>query len=317
MTIFGHTRAGPFLNDRANFHNIGTSLLTLFRIATGDGWEGLLFDMSAEPDGCDIVGDCGNAVLATLFIISFNIVVSLIMMNVLVSIFLENFDMLNEQSKFKITIEHIEEYEAQWTRLEPTGSGVLSIKQLPRLLRRLPPPLGLGIHANGAQMIRCINSLRVPDTETRSVSVNWLVSGTRALRAIATDQIAVVRYYDLLFALCYRACGIGIPNCIEGREVHKRVVEKLGTISMVVNDRETSDRGRRLSEDDIVPVVEVFAAQVIMRRIAHKKLREYISHRAETASVAREELDLRSRFRAKTNAVMSLRSISMANMTKH
>jgi hypothetical protein len=40
MTLFGTVRPGVYLGDDANFRNIGRALLTLFRMMTGECWDG-------------------------------------------------------------------------------------------------------------------------------------------------------------------------------------------------------------------------------------------------------------------------------------
>lgn len=40
MSLFGGVRPGDYLDDRANFSNMGRALLTLFRMMTGESWNG-------------------------------------------------------------------------------------------------------------------------------------------------------------------------------------------------------------------------------------------------------------------------------------
>ena len=45
MNLFGKVRVtGNFLNRYANFETFGYSMLTLFRMATGEAWNGIMHD---------------------------------------------------------------------------------------------------------------------------------------------------------------------------------------------------------------------------------------------------------------------------------
>lgn len=40
MSLFGGVRRGEYLGADANFDGMGRALLTLFRMITGEGWDG-------------------------------------------------------------------------------------------------------------------------------------------------------------------------------------------------------------------------------------------------------------------------------------
>jgi hypothetical protein len=52
MNLFGSVKPGVYLGDNANFHNVGRALLTLFRMMTGESWNGgrgLVVGAGGEP----------------------------------------------------------------------------------------------------------------------------------------------------------------------------------------------------------------------------------------------------------------------------
>lgn len=122
-SAFGSIRRGEFLHDRANFEHFGNSMLTMFRVSTGDGWETLYADMSIQPPLCStkpdgtVGDDCGSPIMATLYFTSFQVLMGLIMMNVLVSVFLENFDEIDVCSRFLINQEKIDAFAMVWAEL--------------------------------------------------------------------------------------------------------------------------------------------------------------------------------------------------------
>ena len=149
-SIFGMVKQGPYLHDRANFENFPSSFLTLFRVSTGDTWNGLYHDLAIQPPNCDpnkyahtSGGDCGSPIYAKAFFMAFQVGMGLIMMNVLVSVFLENFDDIEEQSKYIINFDEIDTFQTVWTGMAPGNGMMLPIKMLPEFLRTLPRPLGL------------------------------------------------------------------------------------------------------------------------------------------------------------------------------
>jgi len=44
MNLFGMMKYGQYLTRYANFSNVGIALLTLFRMITGENWDGLMQD---------------------------------------------------------------------------------------------------------------------------------------------------------------------------------------------------------------------------------------------------------------------------------
>eukprot|EP00879_Flechtneria_rotunda_P031665 GHRR01034614.1.p1 GENE.GHRR01034614.1~~GHRR01034614.1.p1 ORF type:complete len:288 (+),score=72.75 GHRR01034614.1:323-1186(+) len=51
MNLFGQMKYGVYLDRHANFSNVGIALLTLFRIITGESWDGIMQD-------CMVTSDC-------------------------------------------------------------------------------------------------------------------------------------------------------------------------------------------------------------------------------------------------------------------
>ncbi|KAL6754112.1 Ion transport protein-domain-containing protein [Haematococcus lacustris] len=76
----------------ANFDNFGTSLLTLFRVFTADGWQDVMrvgFDCNDQSYQCDMASPL--SVAAGLFFPSFVITVLFIMLNLVIAVIMDNF----------------------------------------------------------------------------------------------------------------------------------------------------------------------------------------------------------------------------------
>eukprot|EP01052_Picozoa_sp_SAG31_P015387 SAG31_NODE_987_length_10544_cov_56.002106_1_plen_2161_part_00 len=222
---FGSIRRGEFLHDRANFEHFGNSMLTMFRVSTGDAWETLYTDMSIQPPLCSTSqdgtpgDDCGSPVMATIYLTSFQVFMGLIMMNVLVSVFLENFDEIEVQERFIVNQEKVNVFASVWSELAPGMGLMMPVKLLPTFLRRLPPPLGLGCDATNLQIFKMLQHLHLP-----SPGCKHGISGDRCL---IEAEVATVSYSELLYALCWRRCGVQVPCNRRTKEVQKKLHDAL------------------------------------------------------------------------------------------
>ena len=94
MSAFGHVKRAGELNDTVNFETFFSSLLLLFRLATGSGWNDIMEALLLEPPDCDPsylnlpYGNCGSFG-AVIYLASYIIVVFLVIVNTYVAIILE------------------------------------------------------------------------------------------------------------------------------------------------------------------------------------------------------------------------------------
>lgn len=100
MELFGRIACTPEspcqgISVHANFENMGMAFLTLFRIATGDNWAGIMLDTMREPPECDDswhceTNCCSNPGLGVTFLVSYVILAQFIMLNVVVAVLMKN-----------------------------------------------------------------------------------------------------------------------------------------------------------------------------------------------------------------------------------
>lgn len=77
------------LGEHANFYNFGMAFLTLFRVATGDNWNGILKDTLRT--GCDDTTDCVrnccvSPIIAPIFFVIFVLMAQFVLVNVVVAV---------------------------------------------------------------------------------------------------------------------------------------------------------------------------------------------------------------------------------------
>ncbi|XP_019627967.1 PREDICTED: voltage-dependent T-type calcium channel subunit alpha-1H-like [Branchiostoma belcheri] len=85
------------LGLHANFKNFSMALLTLFRIATGDNWNGIMKDTLRGPPDCDDSEDCKanccvSAILAPIYFVSFVLMAQFVLVNVVVAVLMKNME---------------------------------------------------------------------------------------------------------------------------------------------------------------------------------------------------------------------------------
>ena len=74
-----------------NFWNFGQAIIMLFRCSTGEDWHKVMYDLSRTGDNCTEGENCGT-VFSFLYFISFNIICSLIMLNLFILVIIQQFE---------------------------------------------------------------------------------------------------------------------------------------------------------------------------------------------------------------------------------
>lgn len=84
------------LGPHAHFKDFGTAMLTLFRIATGDNWNGILED--ALRLSCGESAECVSRYIAQLFFVTFVLAAQFVLVNVVIAVLMKHL----KESKEKI-----------------------------------------------------------------------------------------------------------------------------------------------------------------------------------------------------------------------
>ena len=140
------------LNDHANFENFGIAFLTLIRLQTGEGWNNVMedtlrkravnFECDENPTFLSIQANggrpngCGSP-MSYLFFICFELIVTIIFLNLFVAVILQAFSSSNEEESFENMKKQIDEFKKEWARLDGNGTGYIEIGELGPLIDRL------------------------------------------------------------------------------------------------------------------------------------------------------------------------------------
>merc|ERR1711865_101333 len=140
-TLFECDSIGPY----AHFRNFGMTMLLLFRLSTGDNWNGILKDAMLEAPDCDDSGEdcekncCANTSIAPLYFISFCLVSTFVMLNLVIAVLMAELESAEAEAvDFPDDDEEIEEEEnalaikageEEKKDVDNSGIGDLAVKQ--------------------------------------------------------------------------------------------------------------------------------------------------------------------------------------------
>lgn len=153
--FFASVKQGVFINEYRNYEDFGQSFLTLFVIATGENWNGLMYDCLNTPPNCEPGVDCGTSA-APLFYIVFVIFVQNVMLNLFILVILTQFEMyyMSDDNPIKKFSKSLNVFMVTWIRFTQTRYRCLKLreKKLNDFFRELPMPLGLPADTTDDQM---------------------------------------------------------------------------------------------------------------------------------------------------------------------
>ena len=146
MSAFGRVKKQGSLDDIVNFETFGSSMLLLFRLSTGSGWNDVMASLSLQPPNCDPKykgypkGNCGLPLGALAYLISYIIIVFMIIVNMYIAVILENVNRAHENDDFAITKEDFDSYYRKWAAFVPDGKQFLPLDQLSDFVDELDKP---------------------------------------------------------------------------------------------------------------------------------------------------------------------------------
>jgi hypothetical protein len=139
---FGLTKFGANETHNLNFRDVPKSLILLFRMSCGEGWNQIMEDfatMTGERctyDANFLDDDCGSAAWARSLFISWNIISMYLFVSLFVSLIFESFSYVYQRSSglYAISREETRRFKQAWATFDPDGTGFITKEQFPRLL---------------------------------------------------------------------------------------------------------------------------------------------------------------------------------------
>ncbi|XP_034490268.1 voltage-dependent T-type calcium channel subunit alpha-1G [Drosophila innubila] len=127
------------LGEHAHFANFGMAFLTLFRVATGDNWNGIMKD--TLRDNCDDAADCVrnccvSSVIAPIFFVIFVLMAQFVLVNVVVAVLMKHLEESHKQMEDELDMEV--ELERELVREQEFAQEQKLCQQLAEAQAKLP-----------------------------------------------------------------------------------------------------------------------------------------------------------------------------------
>uniref|UniRef100_A0A8C5R7X2 Voltage-dependent R-type calcium channel subunit alpha n=1 Tax=Leptobrachium leishanense TaxID=445787 RepID=A0A8C5R7X2_9ANUR len=178
MQVFGNIRLeeDSHINRHNNFRSFFSSLMLLFRSATGEAWQEIMLsclsDKGCEPDTSAPSGQndnerCGTE-LAYVYFVSFIFFCSFLMLNLFVAVIMDNFEYLTRDSSI-LGPHHLDEFVRIWAEYDKAACGRIPYKDMYKLVRVISPPLGLGENCPYRVACKRLVLMNMPVTEEMTV----------------------------------------------------------------------------------------------------------------------------------------------------
>ncbi|XP_032588774.1 uncharacterized protein LOC6585509 isoform X5 [Drosophila mojavensis] len=129
------------LGEHAHFANFGMAFLTLFRVATGDNWNGIMKD--TLRDNCDDAADCVrnccvSSFIAPIFFVIFVLMAQFVLVNVVVAVLMKHLEESHKQMEDELDMEV--ELERELVREQEFAQEQKLCQQLAEAQAKLPAP---------------------------------------------------------------------------------------------------------------------------------------------------------------------------------
>ncbi|PIO39578.1 hypothetical protein AB205_0040340 [Aquarana catesbeiana] len=178
MQVFGniHLEEESHINRHNNFRSFSSSLMLLFRSATGEAWQEIMLsclgDKGCEPDTSAPGGHnenerCGTD-LAYVYFVSFIFFCSFLMLNLFVAVIMDNFEYLTRDSSI-LGPHHLDEFVRIWAEYDRAACGRIHYTEMYDMLTLMSPPLGLGKRCPNKVAYKRLVLMNMPVTEDMTV----------------------------------------------------------------------------------------------------------------------------------------------------
>jgi hypothetical protein len=139
-TVTDHGHYGAY-GQHANFRYFHKGFFLLFRMSTGERWNAVMHDVMNE-----------SGVGAAFFFVSYQIVATSLLLNLVVAIMLDEFSSKSKFDKFEITPADLEMFTATWAKFDPYATLAIKVGDFPAMLTALGKPLGV-VRAEDAKLV--------------------------------------------------------------------------------------------------------------------------------------------------------------------
>lgn len=259
--LFGLTKIGPSGGPNQNFRTIGSSLLLLFQMSCGEGWNELMVDFLISPPFCYRGNgfsqtDCGSKPFAYLLFISWNIISMYIFANMCISLIVENFSYVFEGSQSDISKNDLRQFKKAWLQFDPHGTGYIPVGSLHKLLHKVEGYFSMRIYDGNYTVGKLMDHARIEHRDGYQVDYEAL---NGALSNLPKEYYQKQREkYDYL---CMQAM----------MEAHPQKGISFHSLMLLIPLYKTMDENKCLRLDDYLKrkmVLKTVREELLKRRLA-------------------------------------------------
>lgn len=188
VALFKDVREGFAISERANFQTFGSALFLLFRMATGERWDLIMYDVAHATTKWSYI-----------YFVLFVIIVTHVLVNAAIAIVIDNFSYAtNTLAERDVTMSHFTNFLTTWHLFDKAGRGTLPISMFQSFLQKLPPPLGVGSNTSEAylKLFMTQTLAAVPISGGEVFFPHVLLNLTR--RAMGLESVPQIQYDKML-----------------------------------------------------------------------------------------------------------------------
>ncbi|GIY68753.1 sodium channel protein 60E [Caerostris extrusa] len=140
MAIFGHIKYSNIIDQYVNFENLANSAFLLFRLSTAEEWSIVYEILSVEPPYCDDrthPSDCGNKILATVYLMSYIFLTTHILTNIFVAVILDSYKESIAEENYVFKEDNLRSFYDDWKWYDPKATQFIAYEELSTFLDEL------------------------------------------------------------------------------------------------------------------------------------------------------------------------------------
>jgi hypothetical protein len=161
VQLFAYVKLGDALNEQANFQNFWDAMLMLMRSATGENWNGVMYELAnneecgevvynanvcgfnSDVHNCVPLNGCGSPA-AYVYYTTFTLFVTYVFLNLFIAVILEASEISADEEKDALSEDHLHAFMVEWLKYDPDCYLSITTKQFKDLLQLLEKPMGFG-----------------------------------------------------------------------------------------------------------------------------------------------------------------------------
>lgn len=212
-----------------NFGTLVNSIIMVFRLSTLENWSTMMREsMNYNGNYCSRGHDCGPTYWAPVYYIALLLCCFVLVVSLFMAVLVYHYMTLSRMHRDMVRWNDLFCLREAWTDEDPNATGLLHVTQLPIILEKLRPPLGVANRFNRVELLRLLHAYHIPQ-----------VGG-------------VVRYEDVMQAVARRICAMAV---VEKEVGYSKLSDGFSTawqrveLQLLIFDESKRDEEQRRARD--------------------------------------------------------------------